>query len=600
MRDCALLLGNEAIAQGLLEAGVEVATAYPGTPSTEILAEVLRQREQLGVDVTAQWAINEKVAFDVALAAAMCGKRAAVAMKQVGLNVASDSLLSAAYTGVVGGFVVIACDDPGPHSSQTEQDTRLFAIFAKVPVLDPSSPREARDMVREAFALSERHRIPVLLRPTTRVCHARQTLVPEPLRAAGRRGKFHKDPARWAATPRFRHELHKELNAKLDAIRQEFEDSPFNVEVGGNGGGKGSFGILAAGHAGAVVRDVLAEEGLEIPVLQVGTTFPLPLRRIRAFTEPLERVLVLEEPDHAIEIQIEDRARIEGRLSGHVPRAGELTPEIVAELLGVGRPPATPVPEAPGPAPRLCLGCGHRAAFLALHKALPRAIYAGDIGCYTLGVNQETLDTCLDMGASITLAEGFFHAHRRDDNAIPIVAVIGDSTFFHSGLTGLLNCATQDARIVVVILDNGTVAMTGAQPTPPGADIEKIVDGLGIRFVRTIDPYAVDDMVALVREAHAFTKRPDGGVAVVVARRPCARLEPPTDIVPVTVLEDDCTACSYCLRFLSCPALVEDATTRKVRVDELTCIACGMCLLACPLGAIVPVQKEEAQKEEAQ
>jgi indolepyruvate ferredoxin oxidoreductase alpha subunit len=265
------------------------------------------------------------VAFDVALAASMCGKRAATAMKQVGLNVASDSLLSAAYTGVVGGFVVIVCDDPGPHSSQTEQDTRLFSLFGKVPVLDPSSPREARDMVAEAFELSERHGIPVILRPTTRICHARQAVELRPLEGRHRRGIFRKDPTRWAATPRFRHELHGELNGKLDAIREEFEASPFNAAENG----KTEYGIIASGNAWAVVRDVMRDEGLEIPLLKIGTPVPLPLGQIQRFVEQHEHVLVLEEPDFAIEIQIADRTHVHGRLSGHVPRRGELTPEVV-------------------------------------------------------------------------------------------------------------------------------------------------------------------------------------------------------------------------------------------------------------------------------
>ncbi|MHC5009640.1 MAG: thiamine pyrophosphate-dependent enzyme [Planctomycetota bacterium] len=585
-----LLLGNGAIARGLIEAGAEVVTAYPGTPSTEILEEVNRQKDDLGVDVTTQWAVNEKVAFDVALAASFCGKRAATAMKQVGLNVASDSLLSAAYTGVVGGFVVIVCDDPGPHSSQTEQDTRLFTLFSKVPVLDPSSPREAKEMAKLAFEISERHRVPVILRPTTRVCHARQPIVPEALSNGRRRARFRKDPARWAATPHFRFKLHGELNEKLEALREEFEASPLNVEEEG----EGPLGIIAGGHAWAVVRDVLREEGLKASLLKIGTPFPLPLEKVRAFTERHERVLVLEEPDYAIEVQIADRAKIHGRLSGHVPRQGELTPEVVADLLGRGRP-ASPAP--PGPPPRLCLGCGHRAAFLAIPSALKRAIYAGDIGCYTLGVNQRTLDTCLDMGASITLAEGFYHAHRRDKDPLPIVAVIGDSTFFHAGMPGLLNCVTNDARIVVVVLDNGTVAMTGAQPTPgeTGADIERIARGIGVRFVETIDPYQVEDMVALVKKAHAFTKQSDGGVAVVVARRPCALLHPPTEHVPVEVLDELCIACDQCVRFLACPGLIKDEDTGKVHVDAVQCIECGQCLWSCPHGAIVPQQTERAE-----
>ncbi len=584
------MLGNGAIARGLLEAGAEVVTAYPGTPSTEILEEVQAQASAQDLDITTQWSVNEKVAFDIALAAAISGKRAATAMKQVGLNVASDSLLSAAYTGVIGGFVVIACDDPGPHSSQTEQDTRLFALFAKVPVLDPSSPREARDMVKFAFELSERHQVPVLLRPTTRICHARQPVLPNPLTNGQRRARFKKDPARWAATPRHRFALHGQLNEKLDAIRSEFEASPWNAETPG----EGPLGIIAAGNAWAVVQDVLEEEQMRVPVLKLGTPFPLPLDALEAFIARHERVLLLEEPDHAIEIQIPDRAKVQGRLTGHVPRRGELTPDVVAELLGRGRPA---VQVSPGPPPGLCLGCGHRGAFLAIHQALRRAIYAGDIGCYTLGVNQRTVDTCLDMGASITMAEGFFHAHRRDGNKLPIVAIIGDSTFFHSGMTGLLNLVANDVRIVVVVLDNRTTAMTGAQPTPAdaGAEIEKIAQGLGVRFVEVIDPYKVDEMVALVKEAHRFTRDPDGGVAVVIARRPCALLHPPTEHIPVEVLDELCIACDQCIRHLACPGLVPEAESRKVHVDPDRCNECGQCLWACEHGAIVRQHEEGAE-----
>jgi indolepyruvate ferredoxin oxidoreductase alpha subunit len=588
--EAALLLGNGAIARGLLEAGVEVVTAYPGTPSTEILEEVRRQQAQLGVELLTQWSVNEKVAFDIALAAAMCGKRAATAMKQVGLNVASDSLLSAAYTGVVGGFVVIVCDDPGPLSSQTEQDTRLFSLFAKVPVFDPSSPREARAMVKAALDLSERHGIPVILRPTTRVCHARQPIVFEPLADAKRRARLKKDPARWAATPRHRYVLHGLLNEKLDAIRQEFETCDWNREEMGDG----SLGLIASGHAWAVARDLVREGGLGASLLKIGTPHPLPMERVRAFAAKHERVLILEEPDVCIEIQCRDRTGIDGRMTGHVPGKGELMPEVVADLLGVGRPP---VPAAPGPPPRLCLGCGHRAGFLAIHQAFRHAIYAGDIGCYTLGINQLTLDTCLDMGASITLAEGFYHAHRGQTHAPPVVAVIGDSTFFHSGMTGLLNCVVNDARIVLVVMDNSTVAMTGAQPTPAaaGADIGNIVRGLGVRFVETIDPYEVDAMVALLKEAGRFTQREDGGVAVVVARRPCALMQAPGTRIPVEVIDDACNACDQCMRYLACPALIKDSATGRVHVDIHACNQCGQCLSACPQDAIVPMRAEQVE-----
>jgi indolepyruvate ferredoxin oxidoreductase alpha subunit len=578
-----LLLGNQAIARGLLESGVEVVTGYPGTPSTQILEEVFRLRRAHDLEVAAQWSVNEKVAFDIALAAAWSGKRAATTMKQVGLNVASDSLLSAAYTGVEGGFVVIVCDDPGPHSSQTEQDSRLFGLFAKVPVFDPVSPRDARDMVRAAFELSERHRVPVILRPTTRICHARQPIVTGPIEHAPRPAKFEKNPERWAATPKFRFQLHRQVNEKLEAIRNEFECSPFNAGDESDGG---PLGIIAAGQAWAAVRDVLDEENRTIPVLRIGTPFPLPLALIERFIERHERVLLLEEPDFTIETQLRDRTRIHGRLSGHVPSQGELTPEVVAGLLGM--PTSTVAPVAGSP-PELCVACGHRAAFFAMRMALPKAIFCGDIGCYTLGINQEAVDTCLDMGASITMAEGFFHAHRGEEKDVPIVAIIGDSTFFHSGMTGLLNAVTSGARIVVVVLDNGVVAMTGAQATPAeaGAKIETIATALGVRFVETIDPYETDALKALLKKAHAFTKREDGGVALVVARRPCALYEPPSEHVPVWVDPDLCTGCDICIRFFGCQPLLKDAATGKVFIDADNCIDCAMCIPTCPHHAIL-------------
>lgn len=578
------LLGNGAIALGLVEAGCEVVTAYPGTPSTEILEELERLKRSMGADLTTEWSVNEKVAFDVALAASMCGKRAAVAMKQVGLNVASDSLLSAAYTGVVGGFVVFVCDDPGPHSSQTEQDTRLFALFAKVPVLDPASPREAHEMTLAAFELSEKHRTPVIMRPTTRVCHARQVVSDGLGDAEGRLATFVREPSRWAATPRHRLTLHKELNAKLEAVRQDFEASPLNSEEPG----EGPLGIIATGHAWATLRDVLAEEGLRPSVLKIGTPYPLPLGLVQRFVDRHERVLVIEEPDVAVEIQIPDRRKVQGRLTGHVPPQGELTPEVVASILGVA---PLPPPGPPGPPPRLCPGCGHRAAFFSVRKALPSAIFAGDIGCYTLGVNQETIDTCLDMGASITLANGFWHAYRRDGKDVPIVAFIGDSTFFHSGIPALLNAQTGGARIIVVVLDNWTTAMTGGQPTPAsnGASIEAIVRGCGVQFVESIEAYDVDELVALTKRARDYTKSPSGGLAVIVARHPCVLAEPNLEKIPVYVDPEACDGCDYCIRFCECPGLVKDPVTKKVLIHHVKCVDCGVCIAVCPKDAILAV-----------
>ncbi len=591
------LLGNEAIALGLAEAGCEVVTAYPGTPSTEVLESLIRldRRDRLGLYT--EWSVNEKIALDVAFAAAMVGKRAASVMKQVGLNVASDSLLSAVYTGVTGGFVVVSCDDPGPYSSQTEQDSRLFALFAKIPTLDPATPREARTLARLAVELSERHRIPVLLRPTIRVCHARQTVDVGPVASARRPGKFLRDTSRWAATPPFRLKLHHELNQKLAAIREEFETFPGNaVEEG-----EGDLGIIACGAAWGVVTDALSEMGAHPPVLKLATAYPAPLGLVGRFVARCRRVLVLEEPDAAVESQIPDRRKVLGRLTGDVPGAGELSADLVTELLGryLGKPAppvSSPIPSANRP--RLCPGCGHRAAFYAIRKAFPSAIYPSDIGCYTLGINQKAVDTVLDMGASISLATGFWHALGRDGAAPPIVATIGDSTFFHSGQTALLNAHVTGARFVLVILDNGIVAMTGFQPTPaagirgdgtpaPVADIARIVAGIGIRFVETIDPYDIPGTMALLKRAGAHARAPDGGVAVVIARRACALHTPPQPRIPVEILPDLCTACDHCLKFCECPALVKDAGTGKVRIEHAVCNDCGFCVHTCPTDAIV-------------
>lgn len=591
------LLGNEAIALGLVEAGCEVVTAYPGTPSTEVLEGLIRLNRRDGLGLYTEWSVNEKVAFDVAFAAAMVGRRAATVMKQVGLNVASDSLLSAAYTGVVGGLVVVSCDDPGPYSSQTEQDSRLFAIFAKVPVLDPATPREARTLARQAVELSERHRLPVLLRPTIRVCHARQAVDAGPVEPGRRPARFVRDPSRWAATPTFRLKLHQELNDKLEAVRREFEAFPGNaVEEG-----EGDLGIIACGAAWGVVTDALGEMGAHPPVLKLATAFPAPLGLVGRFLSRCRRVLVLEEPDAAVEIQIPDRRKVLGRFTGDVPGAGELSADLVADLLGrhLGKPvPAPPSAVASANRPRLCPGCGHRAAFYAIRKAFPSAIYPSDIGCYTLGINQKAVDTVLDMGASISLATGFWHALGRDGSPPPIVATIGDSTFFHSGQAALLNAHVTGARFILVILDNGVVAMTGFQPTPasgirgdgkgaPVADIRRIVEGIGIRFVETIDPFDVPGTRALLKRAGEHARAPDGGVAVVIARRACALQAPPLPRIPVEILPDLCNGCDHCLKFCECPGLVKEAGTGKVRIDHAVCNDCGVCIHTCPTEAIV-------------
>ena len=643
-----VVLGNEAIARGLIEAGVSVATSYPGTPSSEILPAVIEWTKRLGLDTYVEWSVNEKIALEVALAASWAGKRAAVAMKQVGLNVASDALLSAAYTGVVGGLVVVVCDDPGPYSSQTEQDTRLFTIFAKVPLFDPSTPREAQEMVHAAFALSEKYRVPVILRPAMRVSHARQNITLDELDATPRPAKFKKDPARWAATPRYRLLLHRELNEKLGKIEAEFETSELNSEFGIQNSElqvhdaaienrkskienqKSPLGIVASGVPCATARELLDEFGVKIPILKIGTVYPLPRQRVTDFIARCERVLVLEEPDAAIELQIPDRRHVLGRLDGTIPNAGELSPEtlypIFVRVLAEARlidsvPPAldpawsealksVPLPVRP---PRLCPGCGHRSAFYSIRRTFPGAFFASDIGCYTLGTNLRAVDTCLDMGAAITVATGLYHAYQLDGKSQPIVATIGDSTFIHSGITGLANAVHTGARFVLVILDNGTTAMTGFQPTldqnrlADGRDgsrvaIPELVRACGVKFLQVSDPYYPDDFRKVLREAAEFTQSKGGGVAVVIAKRPCVLYDrSPIDSHPIKVdVTDQCDGCKYCLVAFECPALVMNSETNKVEIDRRICVDCGQCIDACYKGFIVesnPVTIDELAKK---
>lgn len=621
-----LLLGNDAIALGLVQNGCQLVTAYPGTPSSEILAGVVKFRKKLNLEIYTEWSASEKVAFEVALAASWSGLRSATAMKQVGLNVAADPMFSAAYTGVVGGFVIIACDDPGPLSSQTEQDSRLLGLTAKVPVFDPSTPAEALAMVQAALELSERHRLPVILRPTTRVCHALQTVDVKEAAAGtwlptGQPG-FKKDPQRWAATPGYRLKLHVELNAKLQAIEAEFEKSPLNsisnLQSSNTEMENWRIGIIASGVAYQTALQALADLGASVPVLKIGTPFPLPRQRVMDFVARCERVLVIEEPDACIELQIPDRTRVSGRLDGTVPNAGELSPEVVMAILtealkGIGVSVSPPPDDealngiiqslkiAPR-RPRLCPGCSHRSAMYTMKRVFgPNAIYPGDIGCYSLGTNLRAVDTFVDMGAAVTMATGFYQAARFTGDKRPIVALIGDSTFLHSGITPLVNAVHTGARFVLLILDNHTTAMTGAQPTLANdytADggiaaiipIPNIVSACGVKFVRVADPYDHGPFAALLKEAHAFAQSSEGGVAVIIADRPCVlydRTPLAADPLPVVITED-CDGCRYCVEAFECPAIILRADKSRVDIDYRICVDCGQCIDACYKGFIVP------------
>jgi indolepyruvate ferredoxin oxidoreductase alpha subunit len=598
-------LGNEAIALGLLEGGCTLAASYPGTPASEILATLIRHRQSGKLPIHLEWSINEKVAFEVALANSYAGRRSAVIMKQVGLNVAADPFMSAAYTGVKGGLVVVVADDPGPHSSQTEQDSRFFAMMAKVPVLDPSTPEEARRFARLAMEISERYEIPVMLRPTTRVCHARQDLATGVPAVMDAEPAFRKSPARWAATPKFRLLLHRELNEKIQAIARDGELLPSAVE-GFEPPGARRPCIVASGVVLAHVREILGDlgPGSEVTLYAVPMPHPLPPSFRDAVLRDHDRILVLEETQPVMELQLQDRAQVSGRLNGTVPSAGELLPETVEGILRsfLGLPPALEIviPAAAGRRPTLCAGCAHRAAFFAIKKAFPKGIYPGDIGCYTLGLNLGAVDTVLCMGAAVSQASGFYHAYRsRGPEAPPICATIGDSTFFHAGVPPLMNAVVQDARFTLVILDNSTTAMTGHQPTPaggvtlegktvPALSIEAIVEACGVRFVRAIDPYRLGEMIDLLKEADAHVRAKDGGVAVVVARRPCLmdRSQARSGEVVEILVTSQCVGCGLCVKLFECPALIWRQEKEPIEIDRVLCSGCGACVHVCPHEAL--------------
>ena len=595
-----LMMGNEAIARGLIENGCAMATAYPGTPSSEILAAVAKIGQSLDTPMHIQWAVNEKVAFEIAYAGCQAGLRTAVSMKQVGLNVASDPLMSAAYMGTAGGFVVISADDPGPHSSQTEQDSRMMAMMAKIPVLDPDSPRQAKEMVGMAYTLSETFKTPVMLRPTTRVCHSRQDVRPGGIPAMEATPDFQKDPLRWAATPKFRFQLHLELEEKLAGIAEHPDTQPIfhNPQAGG------PRAVVSCGVAAAYTAEALKNLGLweRLPYYQVLQPFPLHTEFIDRLLDFHEEVLILEETTAIIEMQLADRKRVKGKLNAVVPRVGELLPEKIEGLLADFAGVAVQIPklpQVPGRRPTLCAGCPHRASFYAIKKAAPRGIYTSDIGCYTLGLNLKAVDTVLCMGAAISQAAGFYHAYQRAEKKPDIVATIGDSTFFHAGVPALIDAVNQNVHFVLVILDNRTTAMTGSQPTPATGksatgedlvkvDLETVVRGCGVAFLEVGDPYETKVFIDTLKSAVAYSRKQ--GPAVVIARHPCiidlARQGQVPDPIEVMVT-DECDGCGFCHQHFECPGLVAVEDGQRTEVDPLVCNGCGVCLDICPKEAIV-------------
>jgi indolepyruvate ferredoxin oxidoreductase alpha subunit len=611
------LLGNGAIALGLLEAGCQIMTSYPGTPSSEILPEVVRFSKAANLNTSIEWSVNEKVAFDNAFAAAISGKRAACCMKMVGLNVAADSFMSSAYIGNIGGLVIISCDDPGPHSSQTEQDSRLMARLGKVPVLDPSSPEEAREMIRTAFDLSEEFQVPVMVRPAIRICHARQNIKYGNLESNLTPANFKREPTRWASTPKFRFLQHKALNEKHLKISEKFNTlTPFN-QHNLEKGRSYPFGVVTGGIPSSVVQDLFEEyERVDIPFLKLGAPYPFPEKLADEFMDACDKVVVIEETDTVIEYMLRDKRKTLGRLSGHVPMEGELVPEKIEIVLNKALADCKLSPlsendsgkdafelvgslELPIRKPTLCPGCPHRASFYSIRKALPKALYPSDIGCYTLGSNLGVVDTVLDMGAGITMASGFWNAYIQDGVKKPIVATMGDSTFFHSGTTGLINAVYNNSRFILVILDNHITAMTGMQPAITQGDrvdgskgnaisLETIVKGCGVDYIKVLDPYDTKNMIQEVKDAYAHVNDPDGGIAVIISRHPCVIGFKDTAIpekIEVQV-SDECDDCGFCHLRFECPAMVRNEITQKTEVNPVLCVQCGVCLQICPKDAV--------------
>lgn len=604
-----LLMGNEAIGRGLIEAGCQLAAAYPGTPSTEILQSIIDRREQTANPLHIEWSVNEKIGFEVALAASYTGKRSVAVMKQVGLNVAADPFMRTAYLGVKGGMITVVADDPGPHSSQTEQDTRLFCMQARVPVLDPSSPVEAKQMIEPAYQLSEKYEMNVVLRPTTRICHSRQNVrLDEPL-VMDRQANFEPDPGRWIATPAFLPALHRKLNANLEKISSEPEWQP---KFKNGDGTRPRTALVASGIAYANILDLLDELDLSDTIDLFQVVMPYPLSP--AFTEKIhseyDRVLILEETYPVIELQLAHPGAA-GKQSGAIVREGELTPDVLyqalADFFDLPQPQAQSDPQR-GQRPSLCPGCPHRVAFYSMKKCFPDGLFPSDIGCYTLGMNLGVVHTVHCMGACISQGAGFYQAYNQNstgEKERPTVVVsIGDSTFFHAGIPALINAVIQQARIIVVILDNSTTAMTGGQPVPhlgfaaggketTAVAIEPLVKASGVGFIESCDPYDTDKFEQILNQADAYTRSENGGVAVVISRRPCI-MNPAAKKAAFSGwvrVSDDCIGCGECIDGFECPAIFMDEETKTAVIDDDRCIGCGNCIAVCPVEAIVAKEK---------
>jgi len=578
-----LLSGNEAVARGFYENGGRVAVAYPGTPSTEILENMVQYKEK----INSQWSPNEKVALEVGIGSSFGGARTLVAMKHVGVNVAADPLLTVTYSGIKGGFVLVSADDPGMHSSQNEQDNRYYAKFAKMPLLEPSDSGEAKDFVGLALEISEKYDTPVLLRTTTRISHTKTVVeLKEREEHDGLLG-FEKNPSKYVMVPanaRKRHPVVEERSIKLTQLAESIDVN--RVEMN-----KKEMGVITSGIAYQYVKEAFPEAS----VLKLGMSFPLPMNKIKSFAEAVETLYVVEE----LEPFIEEMIKAEGiRVIGKdvIPRCGELNVEIVRRALSPEKEESHVTEKVdekslPSRPPVLCPGCPHRGVFYTLNKL--KAVVTGDIGCYTLGVQPplSAMDSTIAMGASIGVNIGLEKAMGIDFSR-QSVAVIGDSTFMHSGVTGLMDAVYNKGSNTILILDNRITAMTGRQENPGTGytlmgeetrevDLEALARAIGVEHVRKVDSYDLKALKEVIREE---MDRPE--VSVIITYNPCMLIRRKKfDIKKYRVNEDKCINCGICLK-VGCPAVVKNEDETKSHIVESLCTGCSVCAQVCPKDAI--------------
>ncbi len=593
-----LLMGNEAIALGAIKAGVNLVAGYPGTPSTEVLETIAKNNDNK--DIYVEWSVNEKAALEVAAGAAYSGARVMVTMKQVGLNVASDPLMCVNYIGVKGGMVIVVADDPGPISSQTEQDTRHFGEYGKFMVFDPSSAKEAYEMIGDAFEYSEKYGEPVIFRPTTRVCHSYQTIDISEDRCEHIPEGFVKDAGRWVIFPRLSYSNHIKLEENMVKISDEFSTYKYNTLTG-----SGKKGIITGGVNYEYVMEVIGAR-TDIKVLKIATPNPFPEKLAVEFLEGVEEVLAIEELDPYLEKQLtyvcgkyNKNVVVKGKLTYHIANAGENTvlalSKNIADFLGEEAPKLDKLeetPDLPVRPPVLCAGCPHRASFYAVKMAMKgkKADFSGDIGCYTLGnaMPLDMVDTCLCMGADVTMAQGLGKIDKEGYH----FAFIGDSTFFASGITGVVNAVYNEANMTLVVLDNSTTAMTGHQPHPGTGvtmmgdivnkiSIEKLVEAIGVTKVVSTNPLNLNTAIETVKSVVDLP-----GVKVIIFKSPCIAVTKPNTQYKID--SEKCINCKKCIKELGCPAIV--LQDKKPYIEPSLCFGCSICSDVCPVDAIKEVQ----------